>query len=168
MKFVLPFLLALAFIAMLPFGQAHAGFYETNIASSHFMTIRNTQLQLEARGYYSGPKDGIYGPITRRAIANFQHDKGLFADGRLTNDTVALLNAPAYAYAQPYYSAYVAQYSVVATLNGATYAQPTSVVPVSYVRVNPYAQPVSYVAGAVYAQPVSYVRNNAVVVGYYQ
>ncbi len=37
----------------------------------------NVQVQLQRAGYYSGPIDASLGPITRRALAYFQADRGL-------------------------------------------------------------------------------------------
>ena len=39
--------------------------------------IRWAQVQLRYRGLYGGSLDGILGPKTKRALAQFQHDNGL-------------------------------------------------------------------------------------------
>lgn len=43
--------------------------------------VVHTQQALNARGYWSGPADGIYGPQTYSAITSFQRAVGLIADG---------------------------------------------------------------------------------------
>lgn len=39
------------------------------------------QLALARNGYYNGPVDGMLGPMSRRAIANYQADRGLRVTG---------------------------------------------------------------------------------------
>ena len=45
------------------------------------------QSELASRGFYSGPIDGIIGPVTRAAIRRYQANHGLpvtgFIDGKL-------------------------------------------------------------------------------------
>lgn len=43
--------------------------------------IKQLQAALNDKGYPAGPVDGIAGSGTRRALQNFQRDKGLIADG---------------------------------------------------------------------------------------
>lgn len=43
--------------------------------------IEEVQRKLAVLGYYRGDIDGVYGPLTRQAVANFQRDQGLAADG---------------------------------------------------------------------------------------
>jgi hypothetical protein len=49
------------------------------------------QAELRRRGYYDGAVDGVIGPRTRDAIAEFQDDAGLAVTGRLTNSTLSAL-----------------------------------------------------------------------------
>ena len=49
------------------------------------------QKALAQLGYYRGPIDGIAGPKTRRAVADYQSDLGLTPDGSVTRDLVARL-----------------------------------------------------------------------------
>lgn len=44
------------------------------------------QRELKQLGYYHGPVDSIFGPQTAAAVADFQHDSGLAATGKVTND----------------------------------------------------------------------------------
>lgn len=44
------------------------------------------QIELQREGYYRGPIDGIVGPGTRQAIADFEADNGLFPDGRIDRE----------------------------------------------------------------------------------
>ncbi|MGA0234617.1 MAG: peptidoglycan-binding protein [Alphaproteobacteria bacterium] len=52
--------------------------------------IRRIQVALQQRGYYNGPIDGIFGPLSQRAIDGFQRDNGQVGTG-VTMDTLALL-----------------------------------------------------------------------------
>ena len=45
------------------------------------------QQQLQALGYFEGPVDGIYGPITAEALRAFQSDAGITADGEYGPET---------------------------------------------------------------------------------
>jgi Putative peptidoglycan binding domain. len=39
--------------------------------------IANVQSALQQQGYYNGEMDGLLGPATREAIADYQRDQGL-------------------------------------------------------------------------------------------
>ena len=49
--------------------------------------VTTVQQLLEARGYYTGDCDGIFGELTKRAVIAFQADKGLEADGEVCGKT---------------------------------------------------------------------------------
>ena len=51
------------------------------------------QAHLSYFGYLPGPLDGISGPTTRRAIARFQHDKGMEPDGEASNNLLTILRS---------------------------------------------------------------------------
>ncbi len=53
--------------------------------------LRDTQARLTMLGFKPGPIDGQMGKRTRSAIKGFQADKGLPADGKLTNEVFELL-----------------------------------------------------------------------------
>ena len=53
--------------------------------------IANVQTQLYNEGYYSGPVDGILGPDTRAAIADYQADRGLAVTAAIDEPTVVSL-----------------------------------------------------------------------------
>jgi Putative peptidoglycan binding domain len=53
--------------------------------------VANVQSQLSREGYYSGPIDGVLGPMTRQAIAAFQADHGLAVTSTVDEPTVASL-----------------------------------------------------------------------------
>jgi peptidoglycan hydrolase-like protein with peptidoglycan-binding domain len=59
----------------------------------------NAQAELANMGYYNGDVDGVPGPQTRQAIADYQADNNLPVDGRLNPPTqVSLgLEPPDYA-----------------------------------------------------------------------
>jgi len=52
--------------------------------------IKNLQIKLKKLGYYKGPIDGIYGPMTQRAVNAYQKDHDL-ARGALTLQTCKAL-----------------------------------------------------------------------------
>jgi membrane-bound lytic murein transglycosylase B len=43
--------------------------------------VTTLQEQLNQKGFNTGTPDGIFGPGTRRAISEFQHEQGMIADG---------------------------------------------------------------------------------------
>lgn len=45
-------------------------------------SVTSLQTALAKRGYYRGPIDGIYGPLTRDAVAKFQKAQGFEVNGR--------------------------------------------------------------------------------------
>ncbi len=52
--------------------------------------VVNLQKKLKKLGYYKGPIDGIYGPMTAKAVDEYQKDNG-FARGALTIETIKAL-----------------------------------------------------------------------------
>jgi hypothetical protein len=57
-------------------------------------TVLAVQTRLTHLGYYSGPVDGIYGPTTRDAVANYQIAANLTVTGTLSAETLKLLALP--------------------------------------------------------------------------
>ena len=53
--------------------------------------IVNVQTALQAQGYYQGEVDGVLGPLTRAAIADYQRDHGLAITAAIDEPTVASL-----------------------------------------------------------------------------
>ena len=53
--------------------------------------VSEVQSQLQRDGYYSGPIDGVLGPMTRRAIAAFQADHGLAITSTVDEPTLETL-----------------------------------------------------------------------------
>jgi len=53
--------------------------------------VVDVQRQLQRDGYYSGPVDGVLGPMTRGAIAAFQADHGLAVTSAIDEPTLATL-----------------------------------------------------------------------------
>jgi hypothetical protein len=53
--------------------------------------VVNVQEQLQQDGYYTGPVDGVLGPMTRQAIAAFQADHGLAVTSAVDEPTLATL-----------------------------------------------------------------------------
>jgi len=54
-------------------------------------TIANVQAALQALGYYHGPINGILGPLTRVAIADYQRDNGLYITSAIDESTLTSL-----------------------------------------------------------------------------
>ena len=54
-------------------------------------SVRDAQQVLKDKGFYSGSVDGIYGPITRKAVREYQKKQNLNPDGRLGPETLSSL-----------------------------------------------------------------------------
>jgi hypothetical protein len=65
-----------------------------NGASVADPTVIAVQTQLTQLGYYNGPVDGIYGPLTRDAVAKYQIAKQLDVSGSLSAQTLQSLGLP--------------------------------------------------------------------------
>tara|TARA_R110000868_G_scaffold203683_1_gene451594 strand:+ start:3948 stop:5435 length:1488 start_codon:yes stop_codon:yes gene_type:complete len=60
--------------------------------SGDTIELISRQRALTALGYYSGPVDGSYGPVTRRSVRDFQREMGFDQTGALTpQETVTLM-----------------------------------------------------------------------------
>jgi len=57
-------------------------------------TVTTVQTRLTQLGYYNGPTDGIYGPLTRDAVARFQTAQNLPVTGNLSGGTLQSLGVP--------------------------------------------------------------------------
>jgi hypothetical protein len=57
-------------------------------------TVAAVQTRLVQLGYYNGPADGIYGPLTRDAVARFQTDENAPVTGSLSGGTLQALGVP--------------------------------------------------------------------------
>jgi hypothetical protein len=53
--------------------------------------IANVQSALQQQGYYRGEVDGLIGPLTRRAIADYQRDHGLYMTSTIDQPTLQSL-----------------------------------------------------------------------------
>ena len=53
--------------------------------------IANAQAALQQQGYYHGEVDGLIGPLTRGAIADYQRDHGLYATSTIDEPTLQSL-----------------------------------------------------------------------------
>lgn len=54
-------------------------------------SVRDAQQVLKDKGFYSGSVDGIYGPMTRKAVRSYQQQQNLTTDGRLGPETLSSL-----------------------------------------------------------------------------
>jgi len=70
-------------------------FYNGPIYGYHGMppdqVIANVQAALQQQGYYQGDVDGLLGPLTRDAIANYQRDHGLYVTSAIDQPTLQSL-----------------------------------------------------------------------------
>ena len=57
--------------------------------------VRTVQQKLKNWGYYEGEVDGIFGPLTTKAVKSFQRKNGLTADGIVGSQTYAALGMKA-------------------------------------------------------------------------
>jgi hypothetical protein len=53
--------------------------------------IANVQAALQQQGYYHGDVDGLIGPLTREAVANYQRDHGLYTTSTIDRPTLESL-----------------------------------------------------------------------------
>ncbi len=60
-------------------------YYATREAAPANSIAASVQMALSRQGYYRGPVDGDLGPMSRRAIANYQADRGLRVTGYPNN-----------------------------------------------------------------------------------
>jgi len=78
-------------------GYASGGYYPYDGPIYGYNDLRpdqvvvNVQAQLQRDGYYSGPVDGVLGPMTRQGIAAFQADHGLAITSAVDEPTLASL-----------------------------------------------------------------------------
>ena len=61
-------------------------------SSQQTESVRALQQQLQQRGYYDGPVDGLYGSGTQQAIQSFQQDTGLPSTGEVDIPTLQQLS----------------------------------------------------------------------------
>ena len=53
--------------------------------------VRKVQQALQKKGINPGPIDGVYGPLTKEAVRNFQDRYGIKATGDVDNQTLFAL-----------------------------------------------------------------------------
>lgn len=53
--------------------------------------IANVQASLQEQGYYQGEVDGLLGPLTRAALADYQRDHGLYTTAAIDEPTLEAL-----------------------------------------------------------------------------
>jgi hypothetical protein len=72
-------------------------YYNENVYSNTPMvdpTVTAVQTQLTQQGYYNGPVDGIFSPLTRDAVAKYQIAKHLDVTGSLSAETLQSFGLP--------------------------------------------------------------------------
>jgi peptidoglycan hydrolase-like protein with peptidoglycan-binding domain len=65
--------------------------YEQPVANVGPVTTRAAQERLRRIGFYHGPIDGVWGPDTRLAMEEFQHQRGLRVTGTPTRQSMNAL-----------------------------------------------------------------------------
>ena len=90
--------LSLAFISALTLTGAVGAYFDkpsmTNEIVADALTAAQTktvQTKLKRWGYYTGSVDGIYGPLTKKAVRYFQSKNGLAVDGIVGPKTASAL-----------------------------------------------------------------------------
>ena len=63
----------------------------TDAPRLHRQQVMQLQAALNQRGIDAGKPDGIFGPGTRRALSEFQHQQGMIADGFANKEVLRLL-----------------------------------------------------------------------------
>jgi len=53
--------------------------------------VANVQTELQNQGYYHGEVDGMLGPLTRAALADYQRDHGLYTTSAIDEPTMSSL-----------------------------------------------------------------------------
>ena len=53
--------------------------------------VANVQQELQSQGYYHGEVDGMLGPLTRAALADYQRDHGLYTTSAIDEPTMSSL-----------------------------------------------------------------------------
>ncbi|MFL5827880.1 MAG: peptidoglycan-binding protein [Thermoleophilaceae bacterium] len=56
--------------------------------------VRSVQRRLAHAGFAPGPIDGLYGPLTTRAVTRFQQSQGIAVDGKVGRETRRALRHP--------------------------------------------------------------------------
>ncbi len=72
-------------------------YYDNGVYSDTPMqdpTVTAVQTELTQLGYYGGPVDGIFSPLTRDAVAKYQIAQNLDVTGSLSPDTLQALGLP--------------------------------------------------------------------------
>jgi Putative peptidoglycan binding domain/Protein of unknown function (DUF1236) len=83
-------------IAVMPVGSSAAqreGSSQRTSSDLNESTIREVQMKLNQKGFDVGPADGIMGPRTKDALAQFQRQEGLQVSGDIDNATADALGA---------------------------------------------------------------------------
>ena len=79
------------------YADAEPYYYDNGVYSSTPMrdsTVTAVQKQLTQLGYYNGPVDGIFGRLTRDAVAKYQIAKHLDVTGSLSPQTLQSFGLP--------------------------------------------------------------------------
>lgn len=63
--------------------------------------VKELQAKLQSHGYYKAEKDGIFGPLTHKAVTSFQHSQDIVVDGLAGPETYASLYHYSATYTEP-------------------------------------------------------------------
>ncbi|HMF52414.1 MAG TPA: peptidoglycan-binding domain-containing protein [Candidatus Saccharimonadales bacterium] len=74
-----------------PYYYSEGGYSSTPVSDP---TVTTVQTQLTQLGYYNGPVDGIFGPLTRDAVTKYQIAKHLDVTGSLSAQTLQSFGLP--------------------------------------------------------------------------
>lgn len=66
----------------------------TTMQAEPVAEVRDTQMRLQAAGFYNGPIDGVWGPETQAAVERYQQNRKLPVTGRIDEPTRTALRVP--------------------------------------------------------------------------
>jgi Putative peptidoglycan binding domain len=79
----------------MPGQQMQRDQYQTQAMDMNGSIVRGVQRALNQLGYHAGPVDGVMGPRTRSAVADYQAHHGMMADGQLSSDLAGRIQGDA-------------------------------------------------------------------------
>ncbi len=89
---------------LLPAASSYAAQSNTTLRfGSRGSEVSSLQQTLNNNGYWAGPVDGVFGPLTEQAVINFQVANKILIDGIAGNQTLSLLYSTDSSYATNLY-----------------------------------------------------------------
>lgn len=151
---LVPILVIATFAGIFRFGMnrvmlTHKPSNEVAVTAQTVDQIQAVQKRLKEMGYYDGPVNGNYGPLTRSAVIKFQSDYGLNAEGYIGPQTLSMLGLTNSSSNQTNSDLYLLAKCVHAEARGESYVGKVAVAAVILNRVEHPSFP-NTIAGVVY------------------